>query len=242
MMTRETITVGRQRFRLGPWQADTGIAQLSLPPRTAPPSSDDLRAALELVAERGYTAVLTSALEEGEARPFTDIGFSERDRLHVLVHHLRDLPAGRPVPRLRLRRGRHRDRPAALDIDGRAFPPFWRLDDHGLTDAEAATPTSRFRVALLEGEVAGYAVTGRGGDSGFLQRLATDPSVQRGGIGTALVVDALRWCLRRRCHQVFVNTQVGNTAALALYRGLGFEPTHSDLVVLMRDTTDRVDG
>ncbi len=117
-------------------------------------------------------------------------------------------------------------------MDGNAFADFWRLDADGLADAEAATPSSRFRVAICEGELAGYAVTGRGGHSGFLQRLATDPSLQRRGIGSALVADALRWCRKRHCDRVYVNTQVTNAAALALYRHLGFSTTGNDLVVL----------
>lgn len=131
-----------------------------------------------------------------------------------------------------MRRGRRADRRQALVVDAAAFPDFWRLDADGLADAEAATPYSRFRVATMGGQVVGYAVTGRGGESGFLQRLATDPAVQRRGVGSALVGDALTWCERRRCDKVFVNTQVSNQAALALYRHLGFEVTPSDLVVL----------
>ena len=66
------------------------------------------------------------------------------------------------------------------------------------------------------------------------QRLATDPDVAGTGIGSELVMDALRWCLRRRVRRVLVNTQEGNDRALALYRRLGFEPTPTDLVVLTR--------
>lgn len=233
MMTRETITVGRQRFRLGPWQADSGIGHLSLPRTNPPPTGAELEGALEIVGARGYSQVLTSAMEEGETEPYVSLGFAERDRLHVLVHRLRDLPDGVSGGRgVRLRRGRNRDRAGALAVDGRAFPEFWRLDADGLLDAETATPTSRFRVAMSAGRLAGYAITGRGGHSGFLQRLATDPSLQRRGIGTDLVRDALRWCLRRHCEQVYVNTQVGNEPAMALYRRVGFESTPNDLVVL----------
>ncbi|MCP4435085.1 MAG: GNAT family N-acetyltransferase [Actinomycetia bacterium] len=233
MLTRETITVGSQRFRVGPWQADSGVAHLSLPPRATRPTTQDLRAALEAVTARGYTSVLTSALEETETAPFTLLGFSEHDRLNVLVHRLANVEQIGPTPRrVRLRRGRRGDRSDALAVDAAAFPDFWRLDAEGLADAEAATPTSRFRVAIADGRVVGYAITGRGGDSGFLQRLATDPAVQRLGIGSALVGDALRWSIKRRCRQVYVNTQVGNAAALSLYRRLGFESTGNDLVVL----------
>ena len=237
MLTRETITVGKQRFRIGPWHADGGVAHLSLPPRAGSPATEDLRAAVEAVQARGYRSVITSALEEGETEPFDALGFAELDRLQVLVHDLDgvdgmrrggpDLPPG-----TKLRRGRRGDREHALAVDAAAFPDFWRLDAEGLADAEAATPHSRFRVATTGGRVIGYAVTGRGGESGFLQRLATDSGARRRGVATALVHDALIWCERRRCEQVFVNTQVSNEGALALYRHLGFRATPNDLVVL----------
>ena len=76
MMTRETITVGRQRFRLGPWQADSAIGLLSLPSRNASPTTGELEGALEVVRSRGYTQVLTSAMEVGETDPYLSIGFA----------------------------------------------------------------------------------------------------------------------------------------------------------------------
>ncbi len=111
MMTRETITVGRQRFRLGPWQADTGVAHLSLPPRSPKPRVEDLRAALEVVRSRGYTSVLTSALEEADTTAFLALGFTEHDRLVVLAHDLSGLDRPAPLPHgTQLRRPRRGDR------------------------------------------------------------------------------------------------------------------------------------
>lgn len=240
MLTRETITVGRQRFRVAPWYGREETALLSVPADQTRPSTVDVRAALEVVGSRGYRQVVTSALSERDTSPFVDLGFVESDRLHVLEH---DLKAGwadqsefgavrRADSRIRVRRGRRRDHGPALEIDHRAFPPFWRLDSEGLADARDATPAARFRMATFDGTPAGYSVTGRGGRSGFLQRLATDPDHQRLGIATALVADALTWCDNRRCKRVLVNTQATNEAALALYLSLGFHRTPNDLVVL----------
>lgn len=240
MLTRETITVGRQRFRVAPWQGREGMALLSVPADQTHPSTADVRAALEVVGSRGYRQVVTSALSESDTSPFVDLGFVENDRLHVLEHDLEagwaDQPALRAArkagSRIRVRRGRRRDRGPALEIDHRAFPPFWRLDAEGLADAKDATPAARFRMAAFDRSPVGYSVTGRGGSSGFLQRLATDPDHQRRGIATALVADALAWCDSRHCRRVLVNTQVTNSAALALYLSLGFYRTPNDLVVL----------
>lgn len=240
MLTRETITVGRKRFRVAPWHGRESMALLSVPADQSRPSTADVRAALEVVHSRGYRQVVTSALTESDTSPFVDLGFVEGDRLHVLEHDLKggwaDQPAFRRIrrsgSRIHIRRGRRRDQRAALEIDHRAFPYFWRLDSDGLAEAKDATPAARFRMAAFDRTPVGYSVTGRGGSSGFLQRLATDPDHQRRGIATALVADALRWCDSRHCERVLVNTQVTNKAALALYESLGFDTTPNDLVVL----------
>ena len=84
-------------------------------------------------------------------------------------------------------------------------------------------------------EIVGYAITGRAGPRGYLQRLAVDPLLQRRGIGAALVRDGLRWLRRWGAREVLVNTQVDNRAALALYEALGFRLQADGLAVLRRD-------
>lgn len=199
-----------------------------MPTRTA------IRRALESTSAAGYRAVLTSALTDHEQSAFTDLGFRVHERLHLLGHRLDDIPTADPS--IDLRRGRRRDIPAVLGVDGRSFDAFWRFDREGLDDARTATPHSRFRVAIVDGAVVGYHVTGRSGPLGYLQRLAVDPDHEGHGIGTALVADALHWCRRHRCRSVLVNTQEINERAYHLYLRLGFEPEPSGLAVLMRDS------
>jgi ribosomal protein S18 acetylase RimI-like enzyme len=79
-----------------------------------------------------------------------------------------------------------------------------------------------------------YAVTGRAGPRGYLQRLAVDPPAQGVGVGAALVVDGLRWLRRWGAKEVMVNTQEGNAAAVRLYERLGFRLQADGLAVLRR--------
>jgi ribosomal protein S18 acetylase RimI-like enzyme len=120
-----------------------------------------------------------------------------------------------------------------LTVDHVAFPPFWQLDEHGLREALDATPWTRFRLARADGRIVGYAICGRSAERGFVQRLAVDPDVQRGGIGWDLMVDGLRWMHRRGVKRAVVNTQLGNQPALDLYERLGFRRQPVGLSVLV---------
>ena len=236
MRTRQTLNLGSDRFRVGPWQGTTDVAYLGVtvdPPR---PSLTGLRKCLRVLSDKGFTSVVTAALHPSEAGAFEEAGFTELDRLMVLSHDLLDLnPPRRPVSSgVRIRWALPNDRAKAIEVDHRAFQSFWQLDRPGLRDAETATPARRFRVAAAGSHIVGYAVTGRSGRQGFLQRLAADPDHAGSGIGSALVVDAMRWADRHGVRRMLVNTQYENERARALYERLGFRPTSTYLVVLTR--------
>jgi len=221
------------RLRISPWRGDVGTAHLT--PGRARPTPASIARALDELATGSYRAALTAALPAAEQRPFLDAGFEVHERLHLLVRSVDDLPQLDP-PLADLRRGHHADRPAVLAVDAAAFPPFWRLDQLGLDDALAATPSARLRVAVdpHDRSVNGYAVTGRAGPRGYLQRLAVTPAAQGAGIGAALAVDGLRWLRRRGANEVLVNTQEGNEPAVRLYQRLGFHLRADGLAVLRR--------
>ncbi len=222
----DVVQWGADRFRVGPWRGDRSIAYI-VPAPGRPPASQTIEQCLRDLAARGYRSALTSALTPTEQHPFLAAGFGVHERLHLLRHDLRQIRRAGPI---RLRRATRFDRAAVLALDGRAFDPFWRFDDHGLRDARRATPSSRVRVAESKG-LAGYAITGRAGPIGYLQRLAVDPDRQHHGIGTSLVADALEWVASRGATSLLVNTQEHNVAALGLYQHLGFEREVEGLAV-----------
>ena len=123
-----------------------------------------------------------------------------------------------------------------LAVDQAAFEPFWQLDQAGLRDALRATPFRHFRVVGNDADtaLAGYAISGRSGPAGYLQRLAISPHQQGQGTGAALVIDGLRWMARWGVTQAWVNTPQHNTGALRLYERLGFEQVPPGLQVLER--------
>jgi ribosomal protein S18 acetylase RimI-like enzyme len=237
----DVVQWGPDRLRVGTWRGDDQIAQI-IPAPGHLPSRAVIERCVDELATRGYRSALTSALTYPEQQPFLEADFVVHERLHLLRHDLHAIPE-RPALDGRLRRARRRDRPGALHVDAAAFSSFWRFDERGLLDARAATPSSRFRVVIEDEAVVGYAVTGRAGTIGYLQRLAVLPGHQRRGMGRALVVDGLLWAHRRGATSVLVNTQESNTGAVDLYERLGFVREAYGLAVLERplravDATD----
>ena len=234
----EVINVGAEQYRLGAWRGHPTVGYLV--PLTPPErlSRVGLERSIGQLSARGYTEVLTAALTAREQQVFAQWGFTLYERLHLLQHDLRDLPP-RPTIPARVGAAHRWDRPAVLEVDGRAFDPMWRLDQPSLHEAITATPSSRFRAARQphrsrskRGRIIGYAVSGHAGDHGYLQRLAVDPDAQRSGIGAALVLDCLQWMRRAGVERVSVNTQEANARAFALYERLGFVPVEPGLAVL----------
>jgi ribosomal protein S18 acetylase RimI-like enzyme len=224
---------GGDRLRVGSWRGDAHVAYIAPLPESGPPSTDAVRRCSALLRERGYNEAVTAALAASEANAFLAAGFTVRERLHLLAHELVAVADPQAVsPHVTMRRARRSDRAAALDVDARSFDPFWRLDPAGLDEAVDATPSSRFRVIDGPSGVVGYAVSGRAGARGFLQRLAVDPAARGRGYGSALVLDGLRWMKRRGAARAMVNTQERNNDALRLYERLGFRLQPGGLAVL----------
>ena len=80
-----------------------------------------------------------------------------------------------------------------------------------------------------------FSISGRTDHSGYVQRLAVDPSARRQGLARLLLNDALTWMQRRHIERVMVNTATDNAAALALYATAGFSVEASSLLILERN-------
>ncbi|GAC1534525.1 MAG: hypothetical protein NVS3B12_15420 [Acidimicrobiales bacterium] len=237
----DVIMWGPERARAGPWRGDQAVAFLT-PLADAPvPSAAFVRRCLDTLSARGYHRVITGALSASESHGFLEAGFEVSERLHLLSHDLRVIP---PAPPWSHRRAGWRDDPHVLVVDHMAFPAFWQLDGIGLREALRATPRSRYRVAGNQasasvggadeacGGIIGYAITGRSGRRGYIQRLAVHPDCRGAGLGAALVTDGLHWLRRWKVQQAIVNTQFDNGRALALYERLGFTREPLGLSVL----------
>lgn len=210
------------------WPGDLSGHTALLRPRER--SSDHLRA----LSSQGFKHARTGAIAHSDGAPLLQRGWRVAAHLHLLRHDLKTLPPSHS-PRPRLKRATDADLAGVVVLDDDAFPLEWRLGRSGLTEAMRATPHTRFRVAPGEDGPAGYAVCGRAGRDGYVQRLAVAEGHRGEGLGRALTLDGMRWLRRWRATSASVNTYVGNDAALRLYRSLGFVEVHPGLMVLTID-------
>lgn len=226
------IRMGREKARVAPWRGDGSVAVIGPVPEGPLLSVEFVRHCLETLAGQGIRRVRTTALSPLEQSGFLAAGFSVEEQLRLLGMDLRQqgvsVPAG-----VRLVAAGRRDRKEILGVDSAAFSEFWRFDDVALTDALRATPDVYFRAAVPRfSSMEGYAICGRAGRRGYVQRLAVHPSAQRRGVGRRLLLDGLSWLAGHGSTRAYVNTQISNRSALALYQAVGFQEEPVGLCVL----------
>lgn len=238
------LRLGGDRLRLRPWASESRIGLLIQLTSGSAVSGATVAASIESAATQGYLRIRTSALSHIEAEPFLRAGFQPCQQLALLSRPIQSgfsyrgggftIRTAHRDAGISIRRARRRDRPSVLAVDQAAFEPFWQIDRHGLLDTLRATPFRHFRVVRSDSDKAltGYAISGRSGSAGYLQRLAISPRQQGQGAGAALVIDGLRWMARWGTTQAWVNTPQHNTEAVRLYERLGFEQVPPGLQVL----------
>ena len=225
------------RARLGRWPYDDQVAHLVLLDHQMMPTSADIASWIAEANQRGARTVRTGAIFPNAAAPFLEDGFHVADTLTLLALHLRNRPTsgprrirtGGPV---RLRRLRPSMLVEAAEIDRRAFSSPWSNDTSALADIMTATPYHRSRSVHLDGRMVAFSISGRADRSGYVQRLAVDPSARRRGFANVLLDDALHWMRRRDVEQAMVNTAFDNRPALALYESAGFDQRPDSLLIL----------
>ena len=249
------MTSGGTIFRLSPWRGNSRTTQV-VAVDGPPPRPDDVSDLIDYLGSLGVREVMTTALGPIDQRSFTARGFNPQEHLLLMGRPVdptnpssrwRSRWTGRTPGRPRTRPARRHDRDAVLELDNRAFTPFspfWHFDRAALDEVGQATASHRRRVVRQRATrrtgstVMGHAITGRTTTIGFIQRLAVDPTAEGQGVGSALVVDALRWLRQTGAHEVLVNTQPDNDRARALYLRHGFTEREGGLDVLHRVIDD----
>ncbi len=228
------------RARLGRWPYDDSVAHLVLLDHHMVPTAADVARWIDEASAQGARILRTGALFPDSTPPFLDAGFHNADTLTLLSRRFDDEvhgPSYRPGAfrgAVRLRRLRPSMLGEAADIDRRSFSTPWANDSAALADIMSATPYHRSRSVHCDGRMVAFSISGRADRSGYVQRLAVDPSARRHGFARLLLDDALHWMRRRNVAEAMVNTAADNRNALSLYESAGFESRVGSLSILER--------
>lgn len=106
---------------------------------------------------------------------------------------------------------------AVAALEQLCFADPW--SDASLRD-ELTNPCAHFLVAIDGGEVVGYLGCHHIVDEGFVANVAVHPNHRRRGIGRLLVATAMQNAAS--LSRLTLEVRASNTAAIALYRALGF--------------------
>ena len=227
-------------WHLRPWPNDPSAMLLVFVDHTSVPTGADLEAVIARARAAGVRTLRTSALLPRAAEVAHAHGFATIDTLLLLRLDL-DATTSRRIDDLAAEIG-HSTRPLrpwqhgrAAVVDQDAFGTTWGNDAASVADIRVATPHHRARMVRDGRRMAGFAISGWGGHTGYVQRVAVHREHRRRGVARALVIDALAWMGARPLTAAYVNTGLENTAALALYEDLGFERLDERLVIAARD-------
>ncbi len=118
-----------------------------------------------------------------------------------------------------IRDGTSEDMRAIHAIEVASFADPW---SEGAFRSMLAHPQVRLRVAVREGDVAGYSIAWILDDECELANLAVAPSSRRAGAGGALLDDLIAEVERRGGGTIWLEVRASNAAARALYESRGF--------------------
>jgi ribosomal protein S18 acetylase RimI-like enzyme len=229
------LRAGTVVARVRPWALEPNVAHLVLYNQTRLPTPSEIITWISELRTVGYDTIRTGALGSQAGARFERLGFESIQSLMLLEHtSIKSAVASAVVRSTSTVRLAPDGDAQASRVDAAAFGTGWSIDRVGLADVRSATPRHRARAIRVGSDVVAYAISGRDGRNGYIQRLAVSPDHQHQGHGSVLVVDSLRWMARRRVRRALVNTHITNDAALALYHRLGFTDLSDRLHVYER--------
>jgi ribosomal-protein-alanine N-acetyltransferase len=139
-----------------------------------------------------------------------------------------------------------RDLTAIEQIEKSAYPTPW---SRSMFAGELSKPSSICLGAFERHVLLGYLITSRYVDAWHVMNVAVAPSRQRGGIASALLRRLFELTAADDRRGYTLEVRVSNTAAIALYERLGFEPrggrrgyypdNREDALIMWRDPAVR---
>ncbi|MDH2423849.1 ribosomal protein S18-alanine N-acetyltransferase [Sphaerisporangium sp. TRM90804] len=143
------------------------------------------------------------------------------------------------------------DLPAVMRIERSTFPLDAWSEGMMRGELDDQPRTRHYIVALVEGEIVGYAGLAAAGDQADVQTIAVSAGNQRAGIGSAMLGELLAEAVRRGTAAVFLEVRADNPPAQAMYRRFGFRPIGvradyyddgTDAIMMVRRLDEEGDG
>ncbi len=149
------------------------------------------------------------------------IVFFALQRLTENGYDMTQQPAERLPLGLRITEGAPDDLPAVAALEQRSFSDPW--PSSLIRDHLSRPAPSSFLARDERGTVLGYALFAFAADEAEVHSLGVDPEHRRQGIASALLNAVVEEAGRAGVRTVWLEVRRGNTVAIALYRGYGFE-------------------
>ena len=105
------------------------------------------------------------------------------------------------------------------ELEQISFGEPWSVE--GLLE-ELSNPTAVFRVALVDGQVAGYVGMHHIVDEGYVTNIAVFPQYRRRGVATKLMKTLMKYAKDNEMSMLSLEVRPSNEAARKLYEDLGF--------------------
>jgi ribosomal protein S18 acetylase RimI-like enzyme len=209
----------------------------------------DLHAIHGLAAGKNESALIEHAIEKARKEPVAAVMMVDADELRSPGFYARhgftvidriatyELPATRLGPEsderhtnaIRFSRvlpGDHDSLREVVQLDHLAFPWFW-WNVEAEFNAYLSLPDVEVWIGAQDDRVVSYLGITHYRSWGHLDRIATHPDVQRGGIGAATLELAIRLLRVHGAKRIALSTQGENLPAQRMYERRGFVRTHS---------------
>jgi [ribosomal protein S18]-alanine N-acetyltransferase len=111
---------------------------------------------------------------------------------------------------------------AILAIEHQVYPRPWTIGIFTTEIEGMANGDRHYIVALADGRLVGYAGMLFTLDEAHITNIAVDPSLQRSGVGTRLLLELLAEGRRRHTRNISLEVRASNVAAQAMYEAFGF--------------------
>lgn len=130
--------------------------------------------------------------------------------------------AMRPASRLAIRRATPADEDTIVALWRTCAVTHPNTNPHKEIARSQEFRSSRLLVGEIDGRLVSTVMVGYEGRRGWVNYLAVDPTLQRQGIGRAMMAVAEEWLLELGCPKINLQVRESNTKVLAFYARLGY--------------------